>query len=276
MDKADQHYTHPARNARWGPWRLLPEPQVEPRRTKLLFLHGFASSPRELRPLGLSLCHHGFEVMAPLLPGHGEYYAGMDSCRPEDWLDAVRLSFQALHRDGSPVAVVGYCLGGALALATARELNPRALALIATPIAPLEEGLFSPAVGDENSDYELFDTTNFVADCRSQIAGRWRRESCHRTVSRRFIDSYNDTIVRAASELSLLRCPTLAVFGEADRVVTDQQRQRLESSVDDKLLQVEIIANAGHSLPIDDGRRQVIAAVTDFLVSVEKNQLSTF
>jgi carboxylesterase len=282
---------HPARAARWGPWRLAPPADSETRNLKLLLLHGFCSSPRELRPLGLALTRSGFSSMAPLLPGHGEHYPGMNSCVLEDWLDAVHLSYEALRRDGSPVAVVGYCLGGSLALATARELNPRGLVCLATPLEPLRESLFEPlsqlnppSAGEEPtspSDAErprmLLSTETFVTDCQSEKARLWRSVGAHASVTESFLAIYQEAIARASTALSDIRCPTFVVHAGKDVVVPPTEAEQLLNNLaKSELKRLYCSPNSGHALPIDYGRKQVYSEIIAFLTEIDETEESKF
>lgn len=286
MSEAPLRNYHPARSARWGPWRLTPWPGLKARKLKVLFLHGFACSPRELRPLGQTLSRHGFEVMAPLLPGHGERYPGMNSCRTEDWIESVCLTFEALHRDGSPVAVLGYCLGGSLALATARTLNPRAVVCLATPVHPLKDEFFPPLGQQENEKVEfstrsvdplsLLQTAPFASDCHSPMAGQWKKHSCHSIVTKQFVQNYQETIKMAHRDLTEVRCPLAVVHSRADKIVGPEHAEEIMALVSGDSHQLIWSEIAGHALPIDTGRRAVIKSIVDFLTDIDSSETVTF
>jgi carboxylesterase len=99
-----------------------------------LLLHGYLGTPRELRPLGEALAAAGVTTRAELLPGFGE--AGrprLRRVRAEDWLDAARAAWLDVTRDATHRTLVGFSMGGALALALAAdpEVRPDALVLLA-------------------------------------------------------------------------------------------------------------------------------------------------
>ena len=50
-----------------------------------LLIHGFASSPPEMRPLGDFLHQRGITVSAPLLPGHGTVPEDLNRTLWQDW-----------------------------------------------------------------------------------------------------------------------------------------------------------------------------------------------
>lgn len=99
-----------------------------------LLLHGYMGSTRELRPLAHALAGEGVSVRAELLPGFGE--AGrpqLRRVRAEDWLDAAKRAWLDVTRDATRRTLVGFSMGGALALALAAdpEVRPDELVLLA-------------------------------------------------------------------------------------------------------------------------------------------------
>ena len=56
-------------------------------RTGCLLLHGFTSTPAELRPLGEALHRAGYTVHAPLLPGHGTSPEDLLHITYCDWIE---------------------------------------------------------------------------------------------------------------------------------------------------------------------------------------------
>jgi carboxylesterase len=211
--------------------------------------------------------------MAPLLPGHGERYPGMTSCRTETWLTALRLTFESLHRDGRPVALLGYCLGGTLALAAARELNPRAVVCLSTPIHRLRQTLFPPTEGERD---DLLSTEPFITDCQSETARKWRTAGCHKTVTSRFLQTFQETIEVARDQLAEVRCPLAMVQGRLGRVVGTEHAEYIAAHAGQADCTVLDIARAGHAVPIDHGRREMARQVVEFLAQIESSEKSVF
>jgi carboxylesterase len=81
-----------------------------------LLLHGFPSSPAEMRPLGQYLAQHNISVFAPLLPGFGTIPEDLRGVRWLDWVAAGEAGFQHLERYCSTVVLCGLSMGGTLAL----------------------------------------------------------------------------------------------------------------------------------------------------------------
>lgn len=81
-----------------------------------LLLHGFAGTPPEMRGMGQFLAARGYDVMGPLLAGHGLTPEAMATTRWPDWVRSAEEALAELRRDCSNVFVGGQSLGATLAL----------------------------------------------------------------------------------------------------------------------------------------------------------------
>ena len=101
------------------------------RKTKrALLLHGFPGTPAELRPVAEFLLARGFEVRAPLLPGFGAGMAALGSTRWRDWVGAAQAAWNDL-RGAEHTLLLGFSMGGAVAVNVAARTPPDRLVLIA-------------------------------------------------------------------------------------------------------------------------------------------------
>jgi len=85
-------------------------------RTGCLLLHGFTSSPFEMRGLGERLHREGYTVHIPLLPGHGTTPANLKKTKWYQWFDAAKKELFQLRKQCDRVFVIGFSMGGSLAL----------------------------------------------------------------------------------------------------------------------------------------------------------------
>src|SRR2546427_10780076 len=117
-------------------WSSPPQPdQLRPFRIRAgtrgcLLLHGFAGTPPEMRGLGEYLAAAGYDVMGPLLAGHGLTPEAMALTRWTDWVRSAQDALTALRRDCREVFVAGQSLGGTLALHLAAT-NPAVTGVVA-------------------------------------------------------------------------------------------------------------------------------------------------
>lgn len=104
-----------------------------------LALHGLGGSPEELAAPIAALEAAGLRVEAPLLPGHGASEAAYLASGYADWRALALERYRALCGRG-PVLLLGYSLGGLLALEIARQSlrlglpQPAGLAALSTPL----------------------------------------------------------------------------------------------------------------------------------------------
>ncbi|MEM7033366.1 MAG: alpha/beta fold hydrolase, partial [Chloroflexota bacterium] len=96
-----------------------------------LLVHGFPGTPAEMRPLGLVLHQQGWTVQGLLLPGFGPQIGNLFEQDYQIWCQAVLSALTALQKNHKTVLLVGYSMGGALALQTATQRPPDALVLVA-------------------------------------------------------------------------------------------------------------------------------------------------
>lgn len=96
-----------------------------------LFVHGFPGTPAEMRPLAERLHAQGWTVQGILLPGFGPEIENIPEKRVSDWTFAVEEAMNNLRRQHRLVVLIGYSLGGALALQTAVNTDPDGLVLLA-------------------------------------------------------------------------------------------------------------------------------------------------
>lgn len=192
----------------------------------------------------------------------------MRACILEDWLEAVTLSYEALRRDGSPVAIVGFCLGAVLGLATAPELNPRGLVCLAAPSEPLPGSLFP-----ERDKEDFVGCEPFLECCRSDTARAWRVAGAHGEIPSAFLERFNEAISRGREATGAIRCPVLAAIGEEETLLGGQPPSLPDSH---PLTRTVEVPGAGYALPIDRGRRHLFKVVAEFLQELESLEQQQF
>lgn len=98
-----------------------------------LLIHGFTGAPADLRRLGQELNQQGYTVSGPLLPGHGTNPKELAGTSWQDWYKAVEEEYQRLAREYKSVFVLGFSMGGLLAIKLA--VNYRVAGLISLSTA---------------------------------------------------------------------------------------------------------------------------------------------
>ena len=99
--------------------------------TGALLIHGFPGTPAEMRPLGEQLAANGIAARGLLLPGFGPDIARLGEMTRATWLDAASRAWAEVRAAHETAVLIGYSMGGALALRLAAAAPPAALVLLA-------------------------------------------------------------------------------------------------------------------------------------------------
>jgi alpha-beta hydrolase superfamily lysophospholipase len=115
----------------------------------VLLLHGMSDSPYTLRALGEILQRQGYTVLGLRMPGHGTIPSGLLDLQWREMAAVVQLGMRHLAQraPGTPLHIVGYSTGAALALDYVLDASQESEAGQQTlpPVAKLV--LISPAIG---------------------------------------------------------------------------------------------------------------------------------
>ena len=85
-------------------------------KTGILLIHGFAGNIQEIESLREYLTQKGYTVATPILPGHDGTKKELAESSRFDWIDSIEKSYLDLARDCSKIAVIGFSMGGLLAV----------------------------------------------------------------------------------------------------------------------------------------------------------------
>ncbi len=82
----------------------------------VLLIHGFTGNRGEVAPLAQYLSERGFRTAMPCLTGHESSRKQLAAATYRDWIADVTASYGALASECDSVAVVGFSMGGLLAV----------------------------------------------------------------------------------------------------------------------------------------------------------------
>lgn len=99
-----------------------------------LLIHGYGGSPFEMEGPAAALAEAGFAVRVPCLPGHGEGYKDFGKYRFADWLAHAEEELKDMLARHERVVLVGFSMGGALALNLACRYPVVGVAVLSTPV----------------------------------------------------------------------------------------------------------------------------------------------
>ncbi|HBI34298.1 MAG TPA: hypothetical protein DEA43_01905 [Candidatus Moranbacteria bacterium] len=100
----------------------------------ILLVHGWTSTPYEVRRLGKYLNENGYTVLGIQLAGHGSVPKDLEGIKWQDWILDIENGYAELKKTCEKVYVGGTSIGANLAMEFAKkEKNIAGLILMATP-----------------------------------------------------------------------------------------------------------------------------------------------
>lgn len=100
----------------------------------VLLLHGWSTTPYEIRRLGMFLNEKGYTAYGPMLSGHGTEPSDLENVIYQDWINDAQEALDELKKSHRKVFLGGTSMGATLAMQLAKENKDIAgLILMAAP-----------------------------------------------------------------------------------------------------------------------------------------------
>jgi len=275
---------HPARDAR--PFSL------EGGSTGVLLIHGFSGVPGEMRGLGDYLAAHGYAVECPLLAGHGSTQEHLATTTWRDWMASAQEGLARLRTRCSTVTIVGFSMGGAIALRlSSREAvaPPAALVCASTPLGV--PSIFAVVLPVARKILPFVYPLKTVDVSKPEVLARLKEympidvDPSDKKAVKALKQSVNVS-VEAVYQLSLLlrglrevaprvTTPVLLLQAERDEQVPRPALDTLYDLIGSRDKEKQRFAKAGHMLFGGPDREEAYARIVAFLEHVEATTATT-
>jgi carboxylesterase len=247
-----------------------------------VLVHGFTSTPFEMRGLGAYLAEQGISAYAPLLAGHGTSPEELQHTTWVDWYASVNDALDLMMARCRRVYLVGLSLGGALTLFTAAQrrhdptLHPdpsavatkgQALAGIVAMSSPiyLPPGLGSALRGlIPGVPYvEKFFRDIEDPEARAAHVGYTRSSVAAMASLIEFLEPVRKALPR-------VKVPTLVIYARHDHVVPCVSSHYIYSRVGTADKRMLALHRGFHIVTVDTDREKVFEGVHSFISEREK------
>ncbi|WP_169543025.1 alpha/beta fold hydrolase [Sneathiella aquimaris] len=237
----------------------------------MIFLHGAAMDHTAWALQSRYFAHHGYNVFALDLPGHGKS-GGDIPASIDDLADAVVAFMNCAKIDQA--VLVGHSMGALTALSIAARHSNRVSHLIMIGVAfPMVVGEFFLNKAKENSP-DAFQMMIDWSHARpshigaSEVPGLWMIGNALKTVE----NSGDDTLYKGLSicngyeggfdAASSVVCPALFILGENDMMTMPRAAQKLIKTIENS--ETVLLKDCGHMQMIEKAD-EVRAAIRAFL-----------
>ncbi|MBA2277583.1 MAG: alpha/beta fold hydrolase [Chloroflexia bacterium] len=225
-------------------------------------LHGFTGTPAEMRPLGTALREQGIDAHGILLPGMGAHLDRLNTMTADTWLAAAHDAWREHTARYRRSILIGYSMGGALALHLAARRPPDLLVLLApfTRMAdrravalPVLKHVIRSYRPFEKIDFEHDDTRTFFARTMPELDldhPEVRRSLTDgAAISTAVLDELRWLGRQAERDAAKVTTDTIIVQGDADGIVQPRYTRQLVSRMGGLVTYHEV--HADHMLPFD-------------------------
>ncbi len=246
---------------------LLP---ARTRRAGVVVLHSYLSVPEEIKPCASLFRKNGFWVYGVRLPGHGTCPESLALKEVEDWRLALDRGVAILASVCREICVVGFSVGGMLALDLASRC--RSLAGVVAVCPPYElsdysqrfmpskdiwERLLTRWKGSRyNQKFVAFEPENHAINYhRNPVAG---------------VNQVGELLNSVREGLDRVLQPALVVGVEEDQVVGGDSARRVYEKVGSRKKELLIVPGSRHNIIYGDHsgiEKRVREAVASFLLS---------
>ena len=235
-----------------------------------LVLHGLTGSTQSVAGLATALRTGGFEVEAPMLPGHGTSPEDLAGHGWSDWSAAAEESYQRLASRSAGVVVVGLSVGGALAAGLAAT-HPEVVGL--ATVNPLVD----PPAPEFRRTLEAFLAAGeqFLPGVGGDIADPEGEEVAYDRLPVAALLSMSAGLELLRPRLVEIRCPVLILTSRHDHVVPVASTELLAAAVSGPVERVWLERSAHVAtldLDRDELERRVVAFASELCGAPDRQE----
>lgn len=227
-----------------------------------LLVHGFTSTPYDVRGLGEHLAQHGIASEGILLRGHGTCPEDLAATGLAHWLRSVRDGYERLARRCDSVFALGISLSGNFVLTLAPLLPFAGLILVGTPLKFRHERAYRAA----------YRTLRALG---KEYQKKWYLEHLDPVIRARR-PTYDHFPLKCAPDclaavhwsrisLAKVRCPVLILQSTTDHAVDEQTVTEFRTHLASPDIAVRFFPDRYHVLIIDHGSEEVFDAIREFI-----------
>jgi carboxylesterase len=223
-----------------------------------LLIHGFAGSPAEVRPLGEYLAAQGITVRAPLLPGHGTTPEDLQQTRWPQWVRAAEAELAALQSRYGAVHVVGFSMGGLVALYLAAHHQVATVTTLACPAKLADwRQIFIP-LARYLIPYYPARISNPELAAQLDSYDRFPLKALH---------SVLHLAKQIRKDLPRVQAPLLALQGERDKWIAPDSADFIVANAGSAIKERRYLPGRNHLITLERGREEVFRMVQRWILT---------
>lgn len=229
----------------------------------VLLIHGWTTTPYELRRLGKYLHQKGYTVSAPLLTGHGTVPSDLENVSWKMWNNDVEKAYSELREKNKKIYVIGTSLGASLASILAGN-NPEisSLVLMAMPYAVKMEK-FASLLARIVLPFKKYNKKYYPPSFGS--SSMVTRRISYQTYPIKSAFEVYELIKFSRKNLAKITQPCFVMQSLADHIVAKKSLEHIYDRISSKIKQKKYLKNAYHTFISDIKNEHIFKDIEDFL-----------
>ncbi|MNP10038.1 Thermostable monoacylglycerol lipase [compost metagenome] len=226
--------------------------------TGCLLIHGFTSTPAEIRELGERLSEVGYTVLGVKLAGHGTVVEDLEKSTYKDWIRSVEEGYERLNGICSSIHVVGHSMGGVLALYVAENYEVNKIVTLAPALVTNNKAAKYAGIVKYVMKYKIWDKEERPEEESQYLLGYSKMplsSIAELNKLQRFIKKSLHNIVR----------PLLIIHSIKDQSIHEKGIELLVNGVSSKEIKKVYLNDCGHNITVEREKSKVFQEVISFL-----------
>lgn len=233
------------------PFFILPENH---NRIGIVLVHGFLSTPAEVRGFAEQLSELGYPVIGPRLKGHGTSPWDLRERKWEEWVESVQQAYDVMRAYCDRICLVGFSTGAAasLFLASTQPDGLVGVVAVSTPIKFVNKNMvFVPLLHTANR------LVSWVPAYEGILPFRYNSKTENPHINYRSMPVHGlfelQVMLNELKErLQDVRCPALILQGDQDKVVNPESALIVMEKLGSEDKRLELIASDRHGILYGD------------------------
>lgn len=242
----------------------------------IVLQHGFIGGNLEMLYLGYNFAKHGYRVIIPVLPGHGQNFLALHRVDRFQWYKKMDLAIAFLKKENPNrmMFLVGHSLGGTLAIKTASEnQNISGIITLAAPIGyppPFHKlvkvvNKFKPNLILRYRKFRFFDHR---LESHPYVSFIYKNYSY---ITMNTLFQVVKTLERGKRALKKLKTPLLVINSEGDTTIWPDNGWKIYSKTASKCKGFIQLYNSSHLIPVELDKEYVLKISLEFLNRIIEN-----
>ncbi len=212
----------------------------------IVMFHGLTATPYQVRELGDFLYKKGITNFGARIAGHATKKSDLAKTTREEWLMSSRNAYEEFHKAHPNTIVLGFSLGGLLALNVANEYKPKGIITLATPYELNIKGNLLAMIGFHKKH------PDDVISYKGAIPLKTKYE-CVKLIK------------ETHQAISEVESPILIIQGTADRRVSNDSPYQIYEQVRSKDKSIMILPGEQHVVLKGKYKNQVFDKIYEFI-----------